>query len=219
MNRILSRCFPALALVTQMHAAIAEPKTIALAGPGPQQDAAVDACRPALLGAGDAPRWRVMRNAGAAGGAMIGDVSGEAHDVRYPACFFDALAARDLEISVDITPMSGEMDRAGGLIVRAKDDQNYYVVRANALEHNVRLYHVVAGVRRQFAGVERHVFSDRAQNLKLRAEGDRFTAWFDGKEVFQARDRTFSGSGGVGLWTKADSVTGFSSLVVDVLAR
>jgi hypothetical protein len=30
---------------------------------------------------------------------------------------------------------------------RVKDANNYYVARANALENNVNLYHVVKGVR------------------------------------------------------------------------
>ncbi len=195
----------------------ADPREVALAGPAQKQGDIAGACRPALLGGGGPADWRVMRAAGAAGGALIGDISKQAVDARYPQCFFDEITAGDIEISADITPITGEMDRAGGLIARAKDDANYYVVRANALEHNVRLYHVIAGVRRQFAGVERHVFSDRPQNLKLRAEGDLFTIWFDGKQVFQARDRALSGAGAAGLWTKADSVTGFSNVIVNVL--
>ena len=44
-------------------------------------------------------------------------------------------------------PIAGSEDRAGGLVWRAKDANNYYVVRANALEDNVVLYKTVNGVR------------------------------------------------------------------------
>ena len=40
--------------------------------------------------------------------------------------------------------VSGKTDQAAGLVVRYKDKDNYYVVRANALEDNVNLYKVRA---------------------------------------------------------------------------
>jgi hypothetical protein len=43
--------------------------------------------------------------------------------------------------------VAGSEDRAAGLVWRARDANNYYVVRANALEDNVVLYKTVGGVR------------------------------------------------------------------------
>jgi hypothetical protein len=100
------------------------------------------------------------------------------------------------------------------LIVRARDERNHYVVRANALEGNVRLYRVVDGDRQQFAGAEAKVPSGTWQELGLKVEGDRFTVSLDGRELFGATDRTFAEAGRVGLWTKADSLTHFDDLVV-----
>jgi len=37
---------------------------------------------------------------------------------------------------VKFKPISGREDQAGGLVWRAKDPNNYYVARANALEDN-----------------------------------------------------------------------------------
>jgi hypothetical protein len=37
-------------------------------------------------------------------------------------------------------------------MVRVRDEDNYYIARANALEGNVRLYKVLDGKRRQLAG-------------------------------------------------------------------
>jgi hypothetical protein len=53
--------------------------------------------------------------------------------------------------------------------------------------------------------------------LALRAEGDRFTISYDGKELFLARDTTFAGAGKVALWTKADSVTHFDTIAITPL--
>ena len=53
--------------------------------------------------------------------------------------------------------------------------------------------------------------------LGLRAEGERFTITFDGKQLFTATDRTFTGAGKVALWTKADSVTRFDRIEIKTL--
>jgi hypothetical protein len=98
-------------------------------------------------------------------------------------------------------------------MVRVRDEDNYSVARANALEGNVRLYKVVDGRRRQFAGVDVEVPRGRWQELGLRVEGDRLTVSLDGRELFGATDRTFAQTGRVGLWTKADSLTHFDDLV------
>jgi hypothetical protein len=102
------------------------------------------------------------------------------------------------------------MDRAGGIAVRVADANAYYVLRANAAEDNVRLYHVTGGRRVQFAGKEGlRIALGRWHTLRLRAEGDRFAAWFDGTPVFEARDARIPGPGRIALWSIADSHTLF----------
>src|SRR6266516_6710356 len=48
---------------------------------------------------------------------------------------------------VKFKPLSGKEDQAGGIVFRFKDANNYYIVRANALEDNVVLYKTVNGKR------------------------------------------------------------------------
>jgi hypothetical protein len=48
-------------------------------------------------------------------------------------------AHADVEVSVTFKPISGRQDASGGIVFRF-DDGKYYVVRANALEDNFRLY-------------------------------------------------------------------------------
>jgi len=125
---------------------------------------------------------------------------------------YEPLPAQDVEASVRFKAISGKGDRAGGLAVRVRDADNYYVVRANALEDNVRLYRVVKGDRQQMASASAKVSSGAWHTLTLRAEGDRFSVSFDGKPLLTHSDRTFTGLGKVALWTKADSVTRFDRL-------
>ena len=90
-------------------------------------------------------------------------------------------------------------------------------MRANALEGNVNIYRVVKGVRSQIQGFRTKVLSNTWHTLGMRAEGDRLAVSFDGKPLFTASDRTFSGAGKVALWTKADSVTRFDSIEIRTL--
>src|SRR5262249_19540093 len=87
---------------------------------------------------------------------------------------------------------------------------NYYVVRANALEDNVRLYHVIRGRRSQFAGADTKVRSGVWQTLRLRIEGAQFQVHFEGKVLFEASDSRLPAPGRIGLWTKANSVHYFA---------
>jgi hypothetical protein len=121
---------------------------------------------------------------------------------------------KDLELSVRLKPVSGQVDRAGGLVFRLKDANNYYIIRANVLEDNYRLYHVVAGKRRQFAGANFKVTTGEWHELRVECVGNKIICYYDGAIKIEAMDDTFKEAGKVGLWTKADSVTDFDDLNV-----
>jgi hypothetical protein len=57
------------------------------------------------------------------------------------------------------------------------------------------------------------VRSGEWQELKVEVEGNRFRAFLNGRQVVEATDDAYP-AGGVGLWTKADSVTWFDDLRV-----
>jgi hypothetical protein len=153
------------------------------------------------------------------GQEAVAETSRTQVDNRFPICIVDTNIATDVELSVSFTPFEGDIDRAAGLIFRVKDSDNYYVVRANALENNVNLYHVVRGIRWQFAGARVPIVSGNTQLLGLRVEGDLIKVSLDDKPLFDARDRTIKGPGAVGIWTKADSFTAFNNFAVTILER
>src|SRR5262249_50383579 len=138
-------------------------------------------------------------------------------DYRFPVAVADEPTYKDVRLSVRCKPVSGKVDQGCGLVFRYQDENNYYITRANALEDNVRLYHVVKGRRIQFAGWNGKVASAVWHELKVEAKGDHFVVWFDGKQVMDAKDKTFTQAGKVGLWTKADSVIYFDDLKAESL--
>jgi hypothetical protein len=117
-------------------------------------------------------------------------------------------------LSVKFKAISGKTDRAAGLVFRLKDANNYYIVRANALENNYRLYHVLGGRREQFGGANVNVSSNDWHELRVECVGNAITCYFDGEKKIEATDGTFTEAGKVGLWTKADSMTFFDDLKV-----
>ena len=150
-------------------------------------------------------------------GLALAETSRDKTDARVPVCIYQNITARDVDVTVRFRPVGGSMDQAGGIAVRLSDARNYYLVRANALENNVRLYLVADGVRRQFAGRDVKVASGEWHTLRLRAEGEAFRVFFDNQALFEARDGRMTGAGRVALWSKADSVTHFAELSVEVL--
>jgi 3-keto-disaccharide hydrolase len=130
---------------------------------------------------------------------------------------FDVLVApggpyTDVDVSVRFNPIAGREDASGGIVFRFADGR-YYVVRANALENNFRLYYY-NGSRHQLASATvQPPALGQWHTIRVVAVGDHIQAWLDGQRLLDHRDARFR-AGQVGLWTKADSITAFDDLVV-----
>lgn len=169
----------------------------------------------ALTGEGPPAEWIVQTDpADPARRHVLGQISVDRTGQRFPICLYDGLRARNVDVSVRLKPVAGEADQAGGLIVRATDARNYYVVGVNALEQTVRLYRVVGSVGTFFAGTRAKVRAEEWQVLRIKVEGDRFYVVWNGAPLFEARDGQHTAPGRVGLWTKSDSVTLFDDLTI-----
>ncbi len=137
-------------------------------------------------------------------------------NAEFPAIALSMESREDVGVTARVKPISGREDQAAGLIFRVRDKGNYYIVRANALEGNVNLYRYVDGHRIQLAQGTAVVKAGVWQELRAEAVGTQLRAFFGGKLVAEARDDTFA-AGGVGLWTKADSVTCFDDIAASSL--
>ena len=171
----------------------------------------------ARTGQGGPAQWSVAADPSAAAGRAIEQVSTDRTDYRFPLAVHDATSAANLDVTVRFKAVAGKVDQAGGIALRLRDADNYYVVRANALEDNVRFYRVVKGRREQIEGANLKVSANEWHSLGLRAEGDRFTVSYDEKVLFSATDKTFADAGKVALWTKSDSVTRFEQIRITKL--
>src|SRR5574337_929256 len=125
-----------------------------------------------------------------------------------------------IDVSVKFEPLSGREDASGGVVFRFAEGK-YYVVRANALENNFRLYY--------YDG-ERHMLATanvqppalrRWHTIRVVAVGDQIQGWLDGQLLIDYEDKRSLERkdmrvelGEVGLWTKADSITAFDDLTI-----
>jgi hypothetical protein len=151
-------------------------------------------------------RWAVVADDTAPSKPNVLKQSGQA---TYPVCIKDGTSIKDGFVEVKFKPISGREDQAGGLIWRAKDANNYYVARANALEDNVTIYHTVNGRRTERKRTNMKVASNQWHTLRVDFQANHFVVTFDGKKAIDWDDETFKEAGKVGVWTKADSVTLF----------
>jgi Domain of Unknown Function (DUF1080) len=141
---------------------------------------------------------------------------------RFPVAVLAAVSASDVDLSSRFRPVSGRVDQAAGLVWRYRDQDNYYIVRANALENNVVLYKVENGERTDLPvkgegrtyGKKAEVPSGQWSTLRVVATGRLFEVYFNGTKLYEVEDATFAQPGKVGVWTKADSVTQFDDLTV-----
>jgi hypothetical protein len=127
----------------------------------------------------------------------------------YPVCIKDDTSLKDGFVEVKFKPISGKTDQAGGVVWRAKDSNNYYIARANALEDNVTIYDTVNGRRTERKRTDMKVATNQWHTLRVDFKGNHFTVTYDGQKAIEWDDATFKDAGKLGVWTKADSVTLF----------
>ncbi|HTG82296.1 MAG TPA: family 16 glycoside hydrolase [Geobacteraceae bacterium] len=132
----------------------------------------------------------------------------------YPALTLSDKVYSDVTVTTQFKPVSGNSDRAAGIIFRVQDKDNYYILRANALEDNVNIYKYVGGWRRVIQEGSAKVLSGSWQELRVEVRGNHIRGFLNGKQVVEATDDTFK-AGKIGLWTKADSVTCFDNVQVN----
>jgi hypothetical protein len=202
--------------ITLFFIGVSDMSNHAISFEGTQMGAAPEGWTSTLTGSGD-PKWTVESDETAPSKAMVLKQSGRA---TYPLLLKNDSSIKDGFLEIKFKAVAGSQDRAAGIVWRAKDANNYYVTRANALEDNVVLYKTVNGVRSPLDivgrkggyGTDVRVPADTWHSLRIDFSGSHFRVSFNGEQLFEVEDSTFEEAGMLGLWTKADSVTLFDQV-------
>jgi hypothetical protein len=175
----------------------------------------------AMTHEGGAPKWEIVQDANA---RVLAQTSEDQTAGRFPLAIYQRAQFVNGKVSVRFKPVKGERDQAAGIVWRYQDPDNYYIVRANALEDNVVLYKVEGGKRISLEprgtpsktyGVKHRVPKLAWSTLAVEFRDSTFHVYFDGAKIMEVIDSTFTGAGKAGLWTKADSVTYFDDFQIE----
>ncbi len=179
----------------------------------------------AMTHEGGAPKWEIVSDPSAPSKPnVLAQTSTDNTSGRFPLAIYERASFTNGSLTVRFKAISGGRDQAAGLVWRYKDPDNYYIVRANALEDNVVLYKVEAGKRLSLEpkgtpsktyGVKHKVPKQTWSTMKVSFDGPRFEVFFDGSKIMEVEDTTFTAAGKAGLWTKADSVTYFDDFQIE----
>ena len=178
----------------------------------------------AMTHEGGAAQWQVIQDRTAPSPPnVVAQISRDPTAGRFPLLIWEGSSIRNGDVSVAFKTVTGVVDQAAGIVWRYQDQNNYYIVRANALENNVVLYKVENGIRLSIApkgmpsrsyGVKRAVPKGRWNTFRVLFKDGLFSVFLNGDMLFEATDKTFTKPGKTGLWTKADSVTYFDDFNV-----
>ena len=84
----------------------------------------------AMTHAGGASKWEIVRDDSAPHPSLLlAQVSRDSTAGRFPLAIWDRASLRNGEVSVAFKPVDGSVDRAGGIVWRYQDQNNYYISR------------------------------------------------------------------------------------------
>lgn len=160
---------------------------------------------------GGTPVWS-LETEGPSGQSLVLKQSGKG---RFPWCVKADTSLVDGWVEVRFKAIAGKQDQAGGIVWRWKDGDNYYVARANALENNVSLYYTQNGTRHTIEYQDAPVPAETWHVLRVEFTGTRIRVLLNAKAYIDQDDGHITGTGKVGVWTKADSVTVFGAFAYE----
>jgi len=155
--------------------------------------------------------WTVVRDATAKTGIAVQQVGVKSAEDPALAIYTPA-SLKNGEISLRLHATTGTSSQGGGVAVRLRSPQDYYLVQLDALRDRVLLSLVRNGVSEEIEGVDADIASLAWHTLTVLAKDDEFVVSLDGAWVFTAFDKTLSQAGRIALWTEGDSITRFDSI-------
>ncbi len=133
-------------------------------------------------------------------------------------CYFPLIIAKESSMGDGVAevwakPVAGTIDQAAGLAFAIRDWANYFVFRINALEDNAVLFEFRNGKRFERQSIEISVQRDHWHRLRIETQGQHIRALLNDRQLLEYQaERSLNGY--LGLWTKADSVTLFKSMIM-----
>jgi hypothetical protein len=164
-----------------------------------------------------AGEWKILiTDRAKSASQVLAQVQPKGSDQTHKLLLIEGTESTNIDVEVSYLPVAGKADFGGGLLWRAKDDRNYFLLRASLVEQKIRLYRVVNGVQQIVKQIDRPLPATGWHKLRIVQRGCEIKALFDDAVLFRLCDNTYT-SGRIGLYTKADAVTYFDDLFLKIL--
>ena len=150
---------------------------------------------------------------------VLAQVSQDITDERFPILLYEKETFGDFTFTTRFKTVSGKVEQMAGIVFRAQNETNYYVVRASSLGNTFRFYKVVNGERGTILGPEIAVPAGSWHEMTVECKGNKIRCLLNGKEAIPALTDSSFVSGKVGFWTKSDSVSYFSDSKITYTPR
>lgn len=131
--------------------------------------------------------------------------------------FIDGVEAMNLDLTVRIKTASSGEGQGGGVVFRADDERNYYVVWLSPQEKLVRIDKVVNGEAKTLGDLSvESMESDKWHSLRLTIRGSEMEALFDNRQIIAAHEGAWEfgryKKGKLGLWARGPAATYFDNV-------
>jgi hypothetical protein len=162
------------------------------------------------------PKWEIRRDQSAASQPYVFARLAGADGAQMPLAIFNQTDLQNGDVSVRLKPVSGEKEQAGGLVFRYRDENNFYLVRADATHQYVCLIKVVNGHRIQVGeAAKRELPRQQWSILKVAVKGNRFQIYVDHRRMLRLDDGSLPAAGKAGLWAPTGAITYFDDFRID----
>lgn len=161
-------------------------------------------------GQADSAHWSVVSDSAADDGVALEYSSSDKHGGLFVASDPSARAT-DFTAQLQFRLIRGQLP-SGGLVLRMKSPDDFYLIKVSAYEERLSFVHVVDGQLNEIAGVDTEIAQDHWQTLEVDARGSEFKIMLDGRWALTAFDRRSVREGSIGVWCENDNVTRFGGL-------
>ena len=156
-----------------------------------------------------------MRDPVALGGWALSETAGDATDLHFPLCISAQTVARDVDATLRFKA-GRRHPRPGRRPGPARPERQRLLRHRAERPRGLRpaLPHAGRPARPDRRPRTCRVASDQWHALRVILKGNNFEVSLDDKPVFKATDGSLPQPGTVGVWSQADSVIHFGSLLV-----
>jgi hypothetical protein len=193
------------------------------------QDWWFDRDQPGQLPSGFAPgssnvgsgRWEVKADPlSSSPPNVLAHISSDQAGLSPQVLFLEKVEAANLELSVRIKTAQDGEGQGSGVVFRAQDDRNYYVVWLSPREDLVRLDKVVNGQAKTLQEIQVETKPGTWQSLRLSIRGPILEAFLN-KRFLSAREEAWEigryKKGKLGLWNRGAGVVYFDNMRFTIL--